>query len=377
MKRKFGEMTGDRDTWKITEDTKIFDKVLGAVAGHALGDALGAPFEFGSKGANVYTGSVKDVHLKRGSRFQGIRTGPEGMCTDDTMMALCLLQSLQKNQGLYVESDVITHYAEFAAKCSFMGRNTKVLLHNIKTEAGFRKRFHKRFQTQEAKDQQQSNGCLMRCYPLAFLYLQEGAEWNDVRNAVYCDSVLTNPNEICANACWLYVKAVALALKGNTRSEIRLKIQEEVNALNHACEPLKLAFQKACIGEHHDVTDKTGWVVHAWYCAFWGLFQFDNYKMAVDAIIGLGPSADKQASFMPGSTTKKGLKGDTDTNAAIAGALLGAFYGVAEMKKCHTTCINLNITLNCNPKGSKFLYEEKYMPFNFTLSGQKLPALVI
>ena len=77
-----------------------------------------------------------------------------------------------------------------------------------------------------------------------------------------------------------------------------------------------------------DVTVKREYVAHAFYCAFWGLFQFDDYKTAIDSIIMLG---------------------DNGTNAAIAGALLGAYYGFESISSNDVTNQNIEILLKCNP----------------------------
>lgn len=56
------------------------------------------------------------------------------------------------------------------------------------------------------------------------------------------------------------------------------------------------------------------------------------------------------------------LSGDTDTNGAIAGALLGAFYGKDNMESDVTTRENMETLLACTPtsENSDIPREQKY-----------------
>ena len=70
----------------------VNDKRNGAIIGHALGDALGAPVEFYPYAH--YTG-VLNTPIVRYSRAYGKQIGSIGLTTDDTEMALVLLETLK------------------------------------------------------------------------------------------------------------------------------------------------------------------------------------------------------------------------------------------------------------------------------------------
>ena len=57
--------------------------------------------------------------------------------------------------------------------------------------------------------------------------------------------------------------------------------------------------------------------------------------------------------------------GDTDTNAAIAGALLGAFYGFEEISSNSITYNNINILLNCDSKTGDIVRPDIYNIKNY------------
>ena len=80
------------------------DKRNGAILGHALGDALGAPCEFYPFA--LYTG-VLNTSIVRFSRAYGRQVCPVGQITDDTEMALVLMETL--NSGYTKEKAVVNY----------------------------------------------------------------------------------------------------------------------------------------------------------------------------------------------------------------------------------------------------------------------------
>src|SRR4051794_30050392 len=89
-------------------------RVAGAVVGSAVGDALGAPFEFGPPGQF----SARFPGPARGAATEmcgGGSLGWEpGEFTDDTQMALLVATSLVENGGLD-EADVFERFRTWAA----------------------------------------------------------------------------------------------------------------------------------------------------------------------------------------------------------------------------------------------------------------------
>jgi ADP-ribosylglycohydrolase len=133
-----------------------------------------------------------------------------------------------------------------------------------------------------------------------------------------------------------------MALTGAYKEDIYIEATENVTdpalieALTQASDPRQI----------RDVTHSRGWVAHAFYCAYWALLHFDDYQSAVDQVI---------------THSKKGnTVGDTDTNTAIAGALLGAYYGITQMKADDRTSRSVDIMLSADtslgdvPRPSKY-----------------------
>ena len=81
----------------------VRDRARGMLVGLAVGDALGAPVEFGYTSQSIAALGDKIEH------FQSSPLGPAGTWTDDTSMALCLADSLIEKNG-YDSFDIMGKY---------------------------------------------------------------------------------------------------------------------------------------------------------------------------------------------------------------------------------------------------------------------------
>jgi ADP-ribosylglycohydrolase len=174
----------------------------------------------------------------------------------------------------------------------------------VKTLTGYKKRYVKVFTSNEIKQNAKSNGALMRCYPIALA----GYIGMDYEKMIDQDCSITNPSKEYIQDIKKYIKSLIKVLKGKSKESILKDYQ----------------FPK----DPPDIKDHRGYYCHALYCTYMGLRDFDNYQNAIKHIISMG--------------------GDTDTNACIAGALLGAYYGIEKMKKNKEFKNNFEIIKNCD-----------------------------
>ena len=327
---------------------QTYIKICGSIIGHAYGDALGAPFEFPP--FPEFKKKLKlDNPIKRRRQWGRPQETPVGQITDDTEMAIALLHVLISG---YTKDKAIIEYMQWVnnlhckpdcqGNAPFCGNNTRELfvIPNTSKQENYinlyNARFKKQFPNGQRKEDSQSNGCLMRAYPLAFI--------NNI-DIIKTDVFITNPSNFSFEAVRVYVLAIRMALLGFGKHRIKSEISSQIN------DPLlKVIYKKAVNNIYLDVvTGKgekkeegegrpRGWIGYGFYCAFWAFFNFRNYKAGVDAVICLGPPENKnKKAFICDKTEKQKLVGDTDTNGAIAGALLGAYYGILKM------CDNSNL----------------------------------
>lgn len=304
----------------------LLDKIRGTLIGIAVGDALGVPHEFYNMSKNVYTGLLHipaTFQFKRGPSW----TNVVGQYSDDTEMTLTNVRSVIK-EGRYDVDEVIKAYMRWTKVARAMGNNTRALLKGIVVDGPrarplktYKARWNKKF-ANDIENSTQSNGSLMRCAMLAFLKDSEVEK---------LDCEITNPSPVNIAVSHFYCGFLRLCVLHSDKRVIKqhlldLDVPKSISgtvqdALADSEGPKPLVSRDmTAVGK--------GWVLHGLYCAVWGFFALDTYQDTIDTIILLG--------------------GDTDTNAAIAGAIQGAFIGYNGLAKEHRTSKNIEIVRNAD-----------------------------
>ncbi len=289
-----------------------YNKFIGGLYGVAIGDALGAPFEFARALPKVpYTGLFTDEKVTVQFQYHKMAIEPHSI-TDDTEMTLQLLSSILKNGG-YDKEKTVQEYLDWANLPSTpMGKNTRALMKGVTLAKNFAKRRDKVMGDQDARNQMQSNGSLMRCFPLVML-----DNWEEVSDI---DCSLTNDNEINRLCSYIYLRVAKSLIYGNPFFSLPSDVFRDPFV-----KPVKDAVFNATSGKLVDVSENKGWVVHALYVALITLFNSNSFDDGMSYI---------HRNFF-GTPSKPS---DTDTLMAIAGGLLGAKYGLQHMKS-ETKCL--------------------------------------
>jgi ADP-ribosylglycohydrolase len=320
----------------LEDKEKLVDKVTGMLAGFALGDALGTPHEFFN---NEYTGKLEyKVQSKR--RYKEPLIGVVGQVSDDTEMTLTLLNQLLEDDG-YNRNNVILSYIEWAnSKCPFMGKNTRALFKGIKTIKGYEGRYKKIFDTKKSIREHQSNGSLMRCSPL----------FHFTDDIIEDDCSITNPSKFNIEAETLYCDALNSLLYNedpiNIIQDLLAKVKNE-NLKKRIDGSLNFEIVGKITdkeGEEIDVTENRGWIGHAFTFAMETLARPLTFTQVMDW------------------TIKENIKGDTDTNAAISGAIVGMKYGFNKLLQAKVTAENWEILMSVDTEEGDIPRPEKYSP---------------
>lgn len=281
----------------------------GLIFGLIVGDALGVPYEF------IEQDEMK-LHPFKGEMVgYGSHMQPIGTWSDDSSLALCLLETI-------IEGYDLNKLGEKFIKWLYEGYWTP---HGKVFDCGFTVR--KAIESLSVKMPpsksgekdvwSNGNGSLMRLAPLLFIY--EKVNLDKRFELVSEVSAITHGHIRSILACYYYMeflvclskgykKEVAYTLTNLIFTDFTLSQKIGESEIKH--------FRKILSG---NLTKKgtqvsgTGYVIHSLEAALWCFLTTDNFKDCVSAAINLGD--------------------DTDSTAAIAGALAGYFYGFKSIKK--------------------------------------------
>jgi ADP-ribosyl-[dinitrogen reductase] hydrolase len=321
---------------------KNIDRIRGAILGLCLGDALGVPHEF-NYCKFKYTGKLEHAFIHKNWRQPSLnKTLAVGAYSDDTEMMLCLLRSLIDNKG-YVFRDVADSYIRWASsgQC-MMGTNTRELFKSGTKQPIMFQTYVNRFEkknkvtvanpftsTSEEAEGRQSNGALMRCLPLAFI----GGELN--LKAIMEDVWCTNPSSIAYWAEFLHLYAVRMAIEGSSALEIWNKVSSL--CMESAPPKVKQVFTDISEGKMWPLDKDSngikvkGWVLTSFFMSMKALaFKASNPQLTYAEIMAWVIEAG----------------GDTDTNAAIVGGLIGAIEGYEKLILVKQNYDNILIMMN-------------------------------
>lgn len=267
---------------RLVRDPGLLSRAQGCLLGQAAGDNLGALVEFRSAAA------IAERHPDGPRRLEdgGVWNILAGQPTDDTELALALGRRLVAD-GVHDAERVSESYGSWLDSEPFDVGNT--------TRRGLRG---------HPDRDSQANGSLMRASPLILFghHLDDRALGELGRR----DSALTHPHPVCGDAVGAFVVAGAALLRGAGPEEAQRRASDWCR--REAADPVILETLRAAENEA-PVCDgpQQGWVLRALQNAFYELLHAPSLEEGVV------------------STVRRG--GDTDTNAAIAGALLGAAHG--------------------------------------------------
>lgn len=305
-------MAADQETGNITQNIgERVSRAQGCLIGQLAGDSLGSLVEFQSPEEirQQYPDSVWD--LADGGTWGTIAGQP----TDDSELALMLGRTLLE-KGTFDQEAVRDAYIFWYNSDPFDCGYT--------TSSGLRGQHN---------PNSQANGAMMRVSPLGIFGanydLKQVADW------ARQDAAITHIHQVCQDTSALFAMALAhtihMGCDAYTLYEQILSWAEEMKTRESIIETIRNAKE----GPPEDYTYQQGWVLIAFQNA---LYQLLHAPSAEEGIV---------------DTVMQG--GDTDTNAAICGALLGAVNGLSAMPKRWVETLS-----NCRPKeGAPSVYNPR------------------
>jgi ADP-ribosyl-[dinitrogen reductase] hydrolase len=271
------------------------DRAVGAVVGLAVGDALGAGYEFGPPLADDVV-----VFMKGGGSF----AWSPGEWTDDTSMAVPILDALAAGPLDERALDgIVATWKEWASTAKDVGVQTRSVLGGMDGTTAVEARASAMAE-HYVTGRSAGNGSLMRTAPVALGFLDEGSDAAALAAAAREVSGLTHYEADGGDACVIWTVAIRHAiLTGELDVRVGLaELPEERRARWSAL------LDEAEARQPRDF-DRNGWVVQALQGAWSAIHHSASFEDALERAVRGGY--------------------DTDTVAAIAGGLIGAARGVS------------------------------------------------
>ncbi|MYX38259.1 MULTISPECIES: ADP-ribosylglycohydrolase family protein [unclassified Streptomyces] len=287
--------------------TQRGERAAGAIVGSAVGDALGAPFEFGPEGAF----SARFPEPGTAGEMCGGGGWDPGEATDDTQMAVLVADSLLE-RGTLDLPDVFARFVRWAAADpKDIGLQTEAVLTSgapWDLAAALHFRTHHRAA---------GNGALMRAAPAAVHFAGHGRPASlDAARGI---AALTHGDRAAWEGSAILHDLVRVALDGGDPVAPAVV----ADALAQVPEPFHERWAAVLAPDWHPglATEFNGAV---WPClgsAVWAVRTTGGFEAALRAAVDLG--------------------GDTDTVAAVTGTLAGAAHGLAAVPGRWTAALHV------------------------------------
>jgi len=280
------------------------DFVKDALLGVAVGDAIGVPVEFKSRGY------LKE-HPVIGMQGYGTHFQPEGTWSDDSSLTFCLAEMLAEKYDLV---DLARRFVRWNYE-AYWTPHGKLFDIGIATSAAI-DRLSDGTSPELAggvHEDSNGNGSLMRILPLLFLVREKDihSRFQMIRDV----SSLTHRHIRSIVSCFIYLEIAAQVMAGNDkvdayrRASISSKAFLDETAVCPANE--RKYFERALSGTIFTLSEKqiwsSGYVIHTLEAALWCFLTKGSYRDAVLQAANLGE--------------------DTDTTAAVTGGLAALYYG--------------------------------------------------
>lgn len=277
--------------------------------GFIIGDALGVPVEFISRDVlndNKITDMIANPR----------RRTTIGYWSDDSAMTLCSMQSIIEHKSIR-ENDLIEKfylwfrhgYMAIDNKCFGIGKTTLKAMNDYE-----RLGYPNYIAQDELSPLNRGNGSLMRILPITlFLYYQKNMIKNELCIVIERVSSLTHSDKIVRMACVFYSFLVFSIMDDQSFLEafdmaiISFKKQYQ----NHDYSVFERVLSKKILTCDEDAIESSGYVIHTLEACLWSVSTTNNYQDAVLKAVNLGR--------------------DSDTIAALSGAIAGLLYGMDDI----------------------------------------------
>ncbi len=272
-------------------DKDVIIRIKNAIGGAIIGDAVGVPYEFKSRGTFEATDMVG----------HGTYDQPKGTWSDDSSMLLCIVKSLTQ-QGKCDIKDMTNKFKTWLID-GYMTPYGEVFDKGITTERSLLNPW----MYDKSSEMSNGNGSLMRTLPIG-IYSEYIRDLKDVSFKV---SGITHDHIRAKLCCYFYNIIVAYMIESEdfkTAYENAIMCFIKIPLIPESeKEHFKRIISGEIIKEPIENIQSSGYVIHTLEATLWCMANSTSYEEAVLKAVNLGD--------------------DTDTTACVVGGLAGIEWG--------------------------------------------------
>ena len=298
---------------------------IGSMLGMAIGDAMGARYEF----QKVRYGEI-DLENMGDSNNSNFGLEP-GQWTDDTSMGLCLADSLLMNGGILDEHDLMRRFlCWWKSGYNNAFRYNKEPRHSVglggNISQSFKSYLKKPSKKTEAGDENTSgNGSIMRnaAVPICFSY-----DINYACENAKKQSLVTHQGKEARECCSLLTHMIVRIINGE-------KLKDVLNNLTKFTTTVKSV---QCLVEskmeNNDKDRNWDWKINKQYIysptrsqkkpGYIGSYAMDNMAMSLNTVYNTTNFRDALIRIV-------NIRGDSDSVGSVVGQIAGASYPIEEI----------------------------------------------
>lgn len=294
---------------------------IGALIGSCVGDALGAPFEFGR--ADAYSARFPSSLLGTATEMVGggAFDWEPGEFTDDSQMTLALAESLLACDGLDLD-DLWVRLRAWRSGATDCGTTTAgALSHSDRHDAAA--------DVHRTLGRTASNGALMRTWALALAFVAHDTA--DVMRLARAQAELTHFDPLAGWSAAIGTELCRRAILGAH------PLDHIDDVLTYVDEPHRSEFARLLCADWQPGLEGDHSNGAATIClaqAVWAVRHSTSFESAMRAVIDLG--------------------GDTDTVACVAGALAGALHSIQGIPSRWLTVVHGSLTTPTGPVSYRY-----------------------
>lgn len=284
-------------------------KVENGIIGFVVGDTMGVPVEFNSRGKLLLNPVTEMLEY-------GTHNMPKGCWSDDTSMTLATMDSIIKCKEINT-NDMADKFIKWYRNGEYtatgimfdIGTTTQQAL--VKYQRGI----DIASKCGGEREYDNGNGSLMRMLPIAYYCYLKGLEDTEILKIVKEVSSITHRHPISILGCYIYVRLAIELLKGKGL----LQAYQEIKKLDYSyfTEDTIYKYERILnndIGLYNiNEISSNGYIVSTLEAVIWTLINSKSFNETIIKAINLGE--------------------DTDTVGACVGGLAGIYYGIENIKQ--------------------------------------------